>query len=112
MVLVLPTTTATSALRVAMWRAGTELYGKLTANGRSGFRLDGVRKRGQSICQYGDARGYRLRRSILVGTMTDAVAARNEEHRNGCNPGHEERIVVGPAYHTAVSNASLVARRG
>lgn len=33
-VLVLPITTATSALRVAMWRARAELYGKLTANGR------------------------------------------------------------------------------
>ena len=112
MVLVLPITTATSALRVAMGRGRAEFHSKLTAVQAVGFRLYAFRKRGQSICQYGDARGYRLRRSILVGTMTDAVAARNEEHRNGCNPGHEERIVVGPAYHTAVPNASLIARRG
>src|SRR6516162_1929536 len=76
----------------------------------AGCHVEG--KSGKSICQYGDARGYRLRRSILVGTVTDAVAARNEEHRNRCNPGHEERIMVGPAYHTAVSNTPLIARRG
>src|SRR6266576_6070970 len=52
---------------------------------------------------------YLLWRRILIRTMADPAAARNENHRRGTDLCHEQRIMIGSAYHSFDRQAQLTA---
>src|SRR5271165_3413453 len=75
---------------------------------RAGLR----RKLGQRFGEHQCSAGNILRRSVLVGTMTEALAAGDEQHTRGRDARHEQRIVIRAADHLQEGRVVLLAGVG